>query len=82
MRKVSVRSDMSNRNVLTIIEQDDGDIVLETFAPLDELDRSVEICTEQGGSRLKNHYKIIKHFSAIIDLLMEENDEIVGKLTN
>lgn len=81
MRRVCVKSDMSNKNSLTIIQQDDGDIIISTYIN-DENDHGVEICTCQGGSRLKHNTEIIKHFNAIIDLLMDEdNDEIVKKMT-
>ena len=79
MRRVTVKSDMSNQNNLTILQQDDGDIVISTYIR-DEYDSSVEICTGQGGSRLKNNTEIIKHFMAIIDLLMDEDDVLVRKM--
>lgn len=78
MKRVTVGSDMSTKNNLTIIQQDDGDIVISTYIR-DEYDSGVEICTGQGGSRLKNHTEIIKHFMAIIDLLMDEDDALVRK---
>lgn len=76
---VTVKSDMSNQNNLTIIQQDDGDIVISTYIR-DDKDTGVEICTGQGGSRLKNNAEIIKHFKAIIDLLMNEDDALVRKI--
>ena len=79
MRSVTVKSDMSNQNNLTILQQDDGDIVISTYIR-DKYDSGVEICTGQGGSRLKNNTEIIKHFMAIIDLLMDENDALVRKI--
>ena len=79
MRRVTVKSDMSNQNNLTILQQDDGDIVISTYIR-DEYDSGVEICTSQGGSRLKNNSEIIKHFMAIIDLLMDEDDTLVRKM--
>ena len=58
MRSVTVKSDMSNQNNLTILQQDDGDIVISTYIR-DKYDSGVEICTDQGGSRLKNNTEII-----------------------
>lgn len=78
MRRVTVKSDMPSQNNLTIIQNDDGDIVIFTYIR-DENDSGVEICTCQGGSRLKNSTEIINHFTAIIDLLMDENDALVRK---
>lgn len=80
MRMVTVKSDMSNKNTLTILQQDDGDVVISVYAK-DEMNSGVEICTSQGGSRLKNNAEIIKHFMAIIDLLMDEDDALVRKLS-
>ena len=79
MRSVTVKSDMPNQNNLTILQQDDGDIVISTYIR-DKYDSGVEICTGQGGSRLKNNTEIIEHFMAIIDLLMDENDALVRKI--
>lgn len=78
MKRVTFKSDMSNQNNLTIIQQDDGDIVISTYI-MDKNDSGVEICTSQGGSRLKHNNEIIKHFNAIIDLLLDENDSVVRK---
>ena len=79
MKRVTVGSDMTHKNSLTILQQDDGDIVISTYIR-DEYDSGVEICTSQGGSRLKNNTEIIKHFMAIIDLLMDEDDTLVRKI--
>lgn len=76
MRRVTVKSDMSNHNTLSILQQDDGDIVISTYIR-DLNDHGVEICTGQGGSRLKNHTEIIRHFMAIMDLLAQEDSDIV-----
>lgn len=76
MRRVTFKSDMTNQNNLTIIQQDDGDINISTCIR-DENDNGVEICVD--GSRLKNSDEIINHFAAIIDLLMDEDDNLVRK---
>ena len=78
MKRVTFKSDMSNQNTLTIIQQDDGDIIISTYIR-DEYDSGVEICTSQGGLRLKHNNEIIKHFNAIIDLLLDEDDSLVKK---
>ena len=76
MKRVTVRSDMSPHNTLSIMQQDDGDIVISTYIR-DQYDHGVEICTGQGGSQLKNHTEIIRHFMAIMDLLSQEDSDVV-----
>lgn len=78
---VIIRSDYNNFNTLTIVQRDDGDIVISTFAK-DIEDSSIEIATRQGGTRLKNSTEVIKHFRAIIDLLSDgtEREDIVRVL--
>ena len=78
MKTVIFKSDYSNNNTLQITQRDDGDVVIRTTIR-DENDRGVTIATTQGGSRLKHNGEIIKHFSAIIELLSgsEQNENIV-----
>ena len=64
---------MSDINTLYLAEQDDGDIVICTYAPRDNFDKSVEICTSQGGSRLTHNVEVLEHFRAIMDLLEPDN---------
>ena len=75
---VIVRSDYSNNNSLQIIQKDDGDIVIRTYIR-DEHDKSIEIATNQGGSRINHNTEVIKHFMAIIELLSDgtEREDIV-----
>lgn len=77
---IKIKSDMSNVNTLTLIKQDDGDVVLSIYAPkqidgFTNADRGVEICTRQGGSRLTHNTEILKHLYAIMDLL--EPDSLI-----
>ena len=75
---IIIRSDYSNNNYLQILQKDDGDIVVKTIIR-DAVDKSVEIATCQGGSRIQHNTEIIKHFMSIIDLLSDgtERDDIV-----
>ena len=69
---VSDNTPQSEPNILTIVQRDDGDI---------EIRISVRHPQEKGvsfrasGSRLKNWGKIIQHFSEIIDLINQEQEE-------
>jgi len=75
---VIIRSDYSNHNTLSIIQKEDGDIVINTYIR-DDNDNNVVIATRQGGTRLNHSTEIRKHFRAIIDLLSDssENENIV-----
>lgn len=75
---VVIRSDYSNHNTLSIIQKEDGDIVIHSYIK-DENDDNVVIATRQGGTRLNHSTEIRKHFRAIIDLLSDgsENENIV-----
>lgn len=81
MRGVIITSDYSNKNTLKIFQKDDGDIVISTYIR-DENDSGVEIAAGQGGTRLEHNAEIIKHFTAIIDLLSDgsQKEDIVKVL--
>lgn len=78
---VIIRSDYSNYNTLSIIQKEDGDIVVSTYIR-DDNDSGVEIATCQGGTRLNHSAEIINHFRAIIDLLSDgsEKEDVVRVL--
>ena len=75
---VIIRSDYCNDNALQIIQKDDGDIVVHAIIRND-IDKNIEIATNQGGSRIKHNTEVIKHFMAIIDLLSDgiEREDVV-----
>ena len=75
---VVLKSDYSNKNMLTITQKEDGDIVLHAYIR-DENDKNIVIATNQGGTRLNHSTEVIKHFKAIIELLSDgtEREDIV-----
>lgn len=78
VKGVIIRSDYCNDNSLQILQKDDGDIVIKTYIRNDT-DKSIEIATNQGGSRINHNAEVIKHFMAIIDLLSDgtEREDVV-----
>lgn len=68
---VSDNTSFSEPNVLRICQRDDGDIELSVSVRHSQ-ERGISI--RASGSRLKNYAKIIKKFSEIIDLIIEEGE--------
>jgi hypothetical protein len=68
---VSDNTPVSEPNVLTICQRDDGDIELSVSVRHPQ-ERGVSI--RASGSRSKNYAKIIKKFSEIIDIINEEKE--------
>ena len=75
---ITIKSDYSNLNYLTITKKEDGDIVIHPIIR-DENDKNIVIATHQGGTRFNHSLEIRKHLMAIIDLLSDgtEKEDIV-----